>query len=107
MKTLANTTILSNFAAVGRLDLLEQLHGRLYIPSQVYEEILDGLEQGYAFYAGISAHIHPFSQDGWMVLVSLIDGRDRTLYILDTKTASRRSSLSRHSPTQALGVSDR
>lgn len=46
MKTIANTTILSNFAAVGRLDLLQALHGRLYIPIQVYEEVLAGLEEG-------------------------------------------------------------
>ena len=41
MKTLANTTVLSNFAAVDRLDLVQQLHGRLYIPGEVHEEILD------------------------------------------------------------------
>jgi len=80
VKTLANTTILSNFAAVGRLDLLKQLHGCLYIPSQVHEEILDGLEQGYGFYTGISDHIYPSSQDGWVVLVSLSDGREIALY---------------------------
>ena len=80
MKTLANTTILSNFAAVDRLDLLQNLHGRLYIPSQVYEEIMNGLEEGYDFYAGIENYIHPFAEDGWVVLISLTDDNEIALY---------------------------
>jgi len=51
VRTLANTTILSNFAAVGRIDLIKQIHGRLYVTNEVYEEILDGLEEGYDFYS--------------------------------------------------------
>jgi predicted nucleic acid-binding protein len=80
MKTLANTTILSNLAAVGRLDLLEQLHGRLYIPSQVYEEILSGLEEGYVFYDGIESQLSPFAEDGWLELVSLHDREELALF---------------------------
>lgn len=80
MKTLANTTILSNFASVNRLDLLKQLHKRLYIPTQVYEEMLDGLEDGYDFYAGIENQIHPSARDGWIVVVSLDDGNEIALY---------------------------
>jgi len=80
MKTLANTTILSNFVSVDRLDLLKQLHERLYIPTQVYEEMLDGLEDGYDFYAGIESHIHPFAQDGWITVISLADGTEIALY---------------------------
>ena len=80
METLANTTILSNFASVNKLDLLKQLHGRLYIPTQVYEELLDGLEDGYDFYAGIESQIHPFEQDGWIVVVSLDDDNEIALY---------------------------
>jgi predicted nucleic acid-binding protein len=80
MKTLANTTILSNFASIDRLDLLKQLHGHLYIPTQVYEEMLDGLEDGYDFYAGIESHIHPFAQDGWIAVVSLDDSKEIAFY---------------------------
>jgi predicted nucleic acid-binding protein len=36
---LVNTTVLSNFAAVGRLDLLRDTAGPLYIPTEVYDEI--------------------------------------------------------------------
>jgi predicted nucleic acid-binding protein len=80
MKTLANTTILSNFAAVGRLDLLQQLHERLYIPNQVYEEILTGLEEGYAFYEGIESQLSPFAEDGWLELVSLQNREELALF---------------------------
>ena len=80
MKTLANTTVLSNFAAVGRLDLIRQLHARLYISNEVYEEILDGLEEGYDFYAGIDTQIHPFDEAGWIELVSMADEEELHLF---------------------------
>jgi len=71
VKTLANTTFLSNLAAVDRLDLLKQLFGRLQMPNEVYQEILDGLEEGYGFYLGIEKQIHPLAEDGWIELVSM------------------------------------
>jgi predicted nucleic acid-binding protein len=43
----------------------------LYIP-KVYEEILNGLEEGYDFYAGMEDQIHPFAEGGWIVLVSMV-----------------------------------
>jgi predicted nucleic acid-binding protein len=67
VKTLTNTTVVSNFAAVGRLDLLKQVHRRLYLPTQVYEEILDGLEEGYEFYTAIEGQIYPLSsREPWV-----------------------------------------
>ncbi len=80
MKTLANTTVLSNFAAVGRLDILQQLHGRLYISNQVYEEVLGGLEEGYDFYAAIDAQIYPFAKEGWLELVSMVGDEELRLF---------------------------
>jgi predicted nucleic acid-binding protein len=73
VKTLINTTVVSNLAAVGRLDLLKQVHGRLYLPNEVYEEILDGLEEGYEFYSAVEGQIYPLAKDGWMELVSMAD----------------------------------
>lgn len=70
-KTIANTTVISNFAAVRRLDLLHSLLGRLHISSEVYEEIRQGLAEGYDFYEGIEGLIYPFSAEGWIELVSL------------------------------------
>ena len=73
VETLVNTTVLSNLAAVDQLDLLRHLLGRIYISSEVYEELMNGLEEGYDFYAGIDSQIHPFVEDGWIRLVSMTE----------------------------------
>ncbi|MEJ2737118.1 MAG: hypothetical protein P8189_26750 [Anaerolineae bacterium] len=80
MRTLTNTTVVSNFAAVGHLDLLKQVHGRLYMPNQVYEEILDGLEEGYKFYNVIEGQIYPLAETGWIELVSLIHDEEIRIF---------------------------
>lgn len=70
MKVIANTTILSNFCAVGRLDLLRHVLGQVYISTDVYAEILDGLAEGNDFYAGIEAQVYPLKDDGWLHLTA-------------------------------------
>jgi predicted nucleic acid-binding protein len=47
VSVIANTTVISNFASIGRLDLLRQLYGTLHISTEVYREIQVGLEEGY------------------------------------------------------------
>lgn len=76
MKVIVNTTIISNFAAVGRLDVLRNLLGQLFITNEVYAEIQDGLAEGYAFYAGIELHMSPFTANGWLHLTSLQDDEE-------------------------------
>ena len=76
MKVIANTTIISIFAAVGRLDVLRDLLGELFITTEVYAEIQDGLAEGYAFYAGIELHMSPFTTKGWLHLTSLQDDEE-------------------------------
>ena len=71
MTVIANTTLISNFAGVGKLDLLRLCWHSLYIPEQVYAEIQDGQLQGYAFYDQIEREIAPFDDDGWLLLTSL------------------------------------
>jgi predicted nucleic acid-binding protein len=71
MKSIANTTVISNFATVGRLDLLRCIVKELYIPVEVYEEVKNGQAAGYTFYDGIEQLIVPFSSDGWLRLVSM------------------------------------
>ena len=73
MNVITNTTVLSNFAAISQLDLLRQLYGAIYIPTEVYEEIRGGLEEGYRFYAGIDQLIHPFVEKGWIRLTGVTD----------------------------------
>jgi predicted nucleic acid-binding protein len=71
MEVIANTTIISNFAAVGRLGLLCDVLERVFISTEIYAEIQDGLAGDSAFYEGIEHHIHPFAADGWLRLTAL------------------------------------
>jgi predicted nucleic acid-binding protein len=80
MSILINTTILSNFAAVGRLDLLQALYKTVLIAHPVYEEIQRGWEEGYNFLADLEAHIFPFYPDGWLHLVGLEGQAELALY---------------------------
>ncbi|MBN1936959.1 MAG: hypothetical protein JW934_20025 [Anaerolineae bacterium] len=73
MNRVVNSTVLSNFAAVGRLDVLRDTVAPLYLPVEVYSEMLDGQMAGYAFYDNIQQHIFPLVPDGWLRLVTLTD----------------------------------
>ena len=73
MNKVVNATVLSNFAAVGRLGLLRDTVAPLYLPSEVYHEILVGQMAGYAFYDGIEQHITPFAPTGWLHLVTMTE----------------------------------
>jgi predicted nucleic acid-binding protein len=68
MSVISNTTVLSNFANIGQLDVLSRLYQILHIPTEVYEEISAGLEEGYLFYQDVIPVIHPFIEAGWLHL---------------------------------------
>jgi len=70
MPIIANTTIISNFAGVRQLQLLQLLWKEIYLSDQVFNEIQAGLMQGYEFYDGIEQLIFPFSQTGWLHLTA-------------------------------------
>ena len=71
MSVIVNTTVVSNFASIGQLDVLRQLYGSLAMATDVYDEIQAGLEEGYRFYAGIEQWVQPLAEGGWMHLTSL------------------------------------
>ncbi len=71
MDVISNTTVISNFAAIERIELLNRRFKKLYISEQVFEEIQAGLLQGYSFYAELDKQIFPFSENGWLHLTSL------------------------------------
>lgn len=71
MSVISNTTVISNFASTGQLELLQTLFNKLYITSQVFDEIQAGLLQGYTFYDNLSSLIYPFSDKGWLCLTAL------------------------------------
>ena len=80
MKVIANTTVISNFAAVGRLDLIHDLLTEVYISTDVYGEIQDGVTEGADHYAGIEGHIYPFALDGWLHLTPLQGDEELRLF---------------------------
>lgn len=63
---IVNTTVISNFAAIGQLDRLRELFGRIHIPPAVYDEIEAGAQEGYRYYAGIESLVAPWSPVGWI-----------------------------------------
>lgn len=71
MSVVANTTLISNFASVGQLDLLRQLYGTLHISTEVFQEIQTGEEEGYRFYEGIDQFVFPLVAEGWIRLTSV------------------------------------
>jgi predicted nucleic acid-binding protein len=73
VSVVSNTTVLSNFASVGQLAVLRHIFGSVYLPAEVFAEIEDAQREGYAFFADIEQHIFPFTQDGWLHLVSLTE----------------------------------
>jgi hypothetical protein len=80
MSVIANTTVISNFAAVEQLELLHTRFGKLYISDHVFEEIQDGLTQGYTFYTDLDKSIFPFSERGWLHLATLSTADELHMY---------------------------
>lgn len=76
MSVISNTTVLSNFAAIDSLRRLHELFEEVFLPTEVYQEIQRGLEEGYTFYSGVEEVLHPRRQDGWLRLTSLKDERE-------------------------------
>lgn len=73
MNVILNTTILSNFARVGRLDLLQAVLGNVYISTEVYAEVQDGLAEGYEFYSALEELIHLPEGEQWLKLTAPTD----------------------------------
>lgn len=73
MSTIINTTVVSNFAAINQFHILQQLFTTLFLPTEVYEEINNGLEEGYHFYRGVSEAIYPINPNGWLKLTTFND----------------------------------
>lgn len=80
MSVIVNTTVLSNFAAVGQLALLRRRFGTLFLSDAVFEETQAGFMQGYEFYESLMQIVAPFSSDGWLYLTALHDPEEFRLY---------------------------
>ena len=71
-----DTTVLSNLARANRMDLLEELHVQIAIPSQVHEEVLRGIAAGYGFLEEADKTV----ETDWARLVMLEGERELTLF---------------------------
>lgn len=71
MNRLIDSTVISNFSSIQRLELLRDTVSPLYLPVEVYHEILNGQMEGYAFYQGIEQLISPLYPNGWLHLVTM------------------------------------
>lgn len=80
MSVIANTTVISNFASIGQLDLLRRLYGTLYISTEVYQEIQTGLEEGYRFYKGVDQLVYPLVAKGWIRLTSVSEEQELRVF---------------------------
>jgi uncharacterized protein len=86
MSVICNTTVLSNFASISQVEILRQLFRRLFIPKAVYEEIHQGLDEGYRFYRPLEALIYPVYSTGWIEMTAVAgEGELRALAELPRK----------------------
>ena len=70
MDIILNTTVLSNFASVGELDLIKRLFGVAYTTHEVHEEILRGISRGYQYLEDVD-HEMSFDETGWLRVVAI------------------------------------
>lgn len=80
MSIIVNTTVISNFASVGQLDILHRLYNRIFISTDVYEEIQMGLSEGYRYYEDVEMLVYPITKDGWIHLTSLEGDEELRLF---------------------------
>jgi predicted nucleic acid-binding protein len=80
MPTLIDATVVSNFAAVERLDLLRRALSTAEMAAAVYSEILQGIEDGYEFLRAVDAHVSPGQPHGWLRLTDLEGEDERERY---------------------------
>lgn len=80
MSIIIDTSVLSNFASIGQLNLLRSLYGSLYLSTEVYNEIQAGREEGYHFYEGVEQFISPFTSAGWLQLIGMVSKEELQLF---------------------------
>jgi predicted nucleic acid-binding protein len=66
-----DTTVLSNLAAVGRLDLLERRYRKVGLTTvEVSDELRRGLQAGYGYLESVLRQIQTVSTGGWLRIVA-------------------------------------
>jgi predicted nucleic acid-binding protein len=66
-----DTTVLSNLAAVGRLELLEERYHEIALTTvEVSDELRRGLQAGYRYLENVLQQIQSISPGGWLRIVA-------------------------------------
>jgi predicted nucleic acid-binding protein len=69
--TIFDTTVLSNLAAVDRLDLLEKRYRQIAVTTvEVSDELRRGLQAGYGYLENVLQRIQSISPGGWLRIVA-------------------------------------
>jgi predicted nucleic acid-binding protein len=79
MTIISNTSVLINFAAIGRLDVLPEIYETLYIPVEVFAELEAGVAEGYSFLVPLVQAIVPPADQGWLQQTILADAGELRL----------------------------
>lgn len=77
MPQLLDTTVISNFAAIERLDLLRVALDDAHMAVAVHAEIVRGIRDGYEFLRAVDAHLAPLQPGGWIHLTDLESDEER------------------------------
>jgi len=80
MSVIANTTVLSNWAAIGEVDVLRKLFARIYVTTEVYEEVRAGFDEGYAFYESVVQAVAGIKGGTWIEITSVIGPAELRLF---------------------------
>lgn len=80
MPALIDATVLSHFAAVNRLDLLQAYAPDARVATEVGSEIQDGVAFGYSFLSRVTALFKPPNTHGWLVLTEVSGSEERTFF---------------------------
>lgn len=64
---MCDTTVLSNFAATGKMDLLESRYRRVaFTTMEVTDELRRGVKAGYVYLESVLQEIETVSSEGWL-----------------------------------------
>ena len=85
-----DTAVLSNFATVGQMSLMERLYrGRACTTLIVVGEIRHGLEIGYRQLQSVEDALTPLRTTGWLPVVALESAEEQARYIHLSSSRSR------------------
>ena len=70
---LVDNTVLSNFASIHRLDVLQKVMHRVFITRQIYDEIIAGILAGHDFQQQVQAEVMKEPPEKWIYITDFRD----------------------------------